>query len=238
MIKQTYKNKNLLLGLLIACLFVFTFSARVNAATGPDNCYNSYTGWTYECGVGASNKENQQTTSLVLDIYGSSNYTPTKKTATKGFSPTYSFTLGSCYEYETVPMGTYVNRQAWVEQTASDCSNVPALEAATAPNSPLVPDPGAPTVSSSTPESANCVKNEASCNLISQYINPLISFLNVAVGLVVVISIVIGGIQYSTSGDNPEAVQAAKKRIFQALGGLIAYFLLYAFLNFIIPGGV
>jgi hypothetical protein len=54
--------------------------------------------------------------------------------------------------------------------------------------------------------------------------------------LVVVISIAISGVQYSTSQDNPEAVKSARKRIVNALIGLVAYFLLGAFIGFIIPG--
>jgi hypothetical protein len=52
--------------------------------------------------------------------------------------------------------------------------------------------------------------------------------------------IIIGGIQYTTAGGDPNAakVMAAKKRIFNAIFALIAFGLLYAAINFIVPGGI
>jgi len=76
------------------------------------------------------------------------------------------------------------------------------------------------------------------CSLVDTFINPLIVFLSALVGIVVTASIIIGGIQYSAAGDNPQAVAAARKRIFNAVLALLIYGLLYGFLNFIIPGGI
>lgn len=67
-------------------------------------------------------------------------------------------------------------------------------------------------------------------------LNYLVRFLAAGVGVVVTVMIVIGGIQYITAGDNPSAVQAAKKRIFNAVFALIAFGLTFAFLEWIIPG--
>lgn len=75
------------------------------------------------------------------------------------------------------------------------------------------------------------------CEII-RYVLIITNALSVLVGIVVVLMIVIGGIQYSTSGSNPQAVAAAKKRIGQALLALVVYFLLFAFLQWIVPGGV
>ncbi|HSX36496.1 MAG TPA: hypothetical protein VLH84_06205, partial [Patescibacteria group bacterium] len=48
--------------------------------------------------------------------------------------------------------------------------------------------------------SNNCT---ADCGLVAKYAIPFINFLAAMVGVVVTISIVIGGIQYTTSRDNP-----------------------------------
>jgi hypothetical protein len=53
-----------------------------------------------------------------------------------------------------------------------------------------------------------------------------------------VISIILAAIQYSSAGDNPGTVSKAKDRIFQTVIGIVAYFFLFALINFIIPGGL
>lgn len=77
----------------------------------------------------------------------------------------------------------------------------------------------------------------SSC-LFAKYINPLIQLLSALVGMAVVISIIYGGIQYVTSTGDPQRTEAGKKRIIESLVGLAAFMLLYAFLQYILPGGV
>ncbi len=92
--------------------------------------------------------------------------------------------------------------------------------------------------STTTQSTDQCQLDPGNCNIVQQYIDPLIKFLSALVGIVVVIGIVIGGIQYSSARDNPQAVGAAKKRITNAILALIVYFFLFALLNFLIPGGL
>jgi hypothetical protein len=73
---------------------------------------------------------------------------------------------------------------------------------------------------------------------VKKYVNPTINVLSVIVGLVAVISIVAGAIQYITSTGDPQKTSAAKSRISKTIFALVAYAFLYAFLEFIIPGGV
>ena len=80
--------------------------------------------------------------------------------------------------------------------------------------------------------------NGQSCDLIQEYINPTIDFLAAGVGIVVVIMMVIGGIQYITSQDNPQAVSAAKSRIVNALFALLLFAFMYAMLQWLVPGGI
>ena len=65
-----------------------------------------------------------------------------------------------------------------------------------------------------------------------------LNILSGAVGLLAVIMLVVAGIQYSASNGDPNAVGAAKKRITNTLLGLAAFVFLYAFLQWLIPGGI
>lgn len=87
------------------------------------------------------------------------------------------------------------------------------------------------------PPAANCAKL-TSCDIISKYVDPAIAFLTALVGVGVVTSLIIGGIQYSSSGGDPGKSSAAKNRIRNALIALVTFILLSAMLNFLIPGGL
>lgn len=69
-------------------------------------------------------------------------------------------------------------------------------------------------------------------------LNVLVNVLTGAVALVVIGVLIVGGIQYALAGGNANAVTAAKKRIVNALVALIAFFFIWAFLQWLIPGGV
>ena len=75
-------------------------------------------------------------------------------------------------------------------------------------------------------------------NPIAKDINQAVNFLSAFVGIVVVGSIILGGIQYAMAGDNPQAVSAAKQRIMNGLIALVAFMFTYAFLQWLVPGGV
>ncbi len=73
--------------------------------------------------------------------------------------------------------------------------------------------------------------------LFVKYINPVIELLSALVGVVVVIAVIVGGIEYSSSGGDPQRAASGRKHITNALIGLFAYILLVAFLEFLVPGG-
>jgi hypothetical protein len=83
-----------------------------------------------------------------------------------------------------------------------------------------------------------CDGGDCTTLIITKYIDPAIATVSAIVGIAVTIAIITGGIQYATSADNPQKVSAAKQRIVTAIFVLLGYFLLYSFLNYIIPGGV
>lgn len=66
----------------------------------------------------------------------------------------------------------------------------------------------------------------------------LIRFLSAGVGVVIVISIIMAGIQYSSSEGNPEATQQSKTRIRNALMGLIIYIFAFSLVQYLVPGGL
>lgn len=75
-------------------------------------------------------------------------------------------------------------------------------------------------------------------NPIVQDIQSIVNFLAIGVGVIVVLSVVIGGIQYMTAGDNSSAISDAKERISNALMAFIAFLFLWAFIEWLVPGGV
>jgi hypothetical protein len=74
--------------------------------------------------------------------------------------------------------------------------------------------------------------------IVTTYVKPAVTFLTAGVGLVITAVIIVAGIQYSASSGNPQALSAARNRILNALLALLTFAFIYAFLNFIIPGGV
>lgn len=75
-------------------------------------------------------------------------------------------------------------------------------------------------------------------NVIVKDLNLIV---NVLAGLVSIVSIgviILGGIQYSTAGGNPQALTNARKRILNGLLALAAFIFIWAFLQWLIPGGV
>jgi len=66
----------------------------------------------------------------------------------------------------------------------------------------------------------------------------VIGILTVGVGILATVGLIISGIQYTTAGDSTEKTAKAKKRIFEIVIGLIAYSLLWAAANWLIPGGL
>lgn len=66
----------------------------------------------------------------------------------------------------------------------------------------------------------------------------ILKFLSIGVGLAVVGGIIAGGIVYSTSEGNPSKTQSGIKIIANSILALVLYFLMFAIINFLIPGGV
>lgn len=79
--------------------------------------------------------------------------------------------------------------------------------------------------------------DKSNCGIVGIIVD-VTNILSAVVGIVVVLMVVVGGIQYSASRDNPQATAAAKARIRNAIMALVAYLFVYAFLQYLIPGGI
>lgn len=79
-----------------------------------------------------------------------------------------------------------------------------------------------------------CLEN----NPIIAWLGFIINVVASVVGVGAVAMLVFAGVQYTTAADNASQVEAAKKKIGTVVLGLVAFIFLYAFLNWLIPGGV
>ncbi len=100
-------------------------------------------------------------------------------------------------------------------------------------------DPNAP-AKICVPLGNGCDQRTGICanNPIVQDLNKIVNVLSGLVGVVVVGTIILGGIQFATAGDKAEAVSAAKKRIVNGVLALVVFLFIFAFLQWLIPGGI
>jgi hypothetical protein len=90
------------------------------------------------------------------------------------------------------------------------------------------------------PLEADCdqeVLNRSNCKIID-WLLIIINALSGLVALVIIISIIVAGIQWSMAGNNPQQVSQAKGRIVNALIALLVFIFMYAFLQWVVPGGI
>ncbi len=65
----------------------------------------------------------------------------------------------------------------------------------------------------------------------------IIRFLSDGVGLIIIASVIIAGIQYTFSRGEPQSIANASKRIQSSVTALLIFIFAYALLNYIIPNG-
>ena len=105
-----------------------------------------------------------------------------------------------------------------------------------------VPSSSTPSCEDGTVDQALCApkcKDSNDCNLTKTYINPFINkFLAPFAILSVIIGIIWGSIEFATSAGDAQRAASGKGKIQKALIGLIAFLFLFAFLQWLIPGGL
>lgn len=150
--------------------------------------------------------------------------TGTSSTAQSGSG----FEPGKCYIYSSPQKG-------WQE---SDCgiSQFASINGTKLGAVPVSTDPAACGKSVKTCCKVTNSGATSDCGFIRQ-INIFISFLSVIVGVACALGIIIGGIEYSTSGGDPKRAASGKSHITKAVVAVVLFGFLYSFLQFIIPGG-
>ena len=73
---------------------------------------------------------------------------------------------------------------------------------------------------------------------IMTYLKAIVNTIAGIIGIVAVGSLVFAGIQYITSSGDPQGLAAARSRISHVIIALIMFIFLYAFANFLVPGGL
>ena len=120
---------------------------------------------------------------------------------------------------------------AGMAAAADDCHP----ESAHPPGKALTPDQLKSCVAcNNNPGLKDCLKN----NLIIKRLQQIIDFLSAGVGIVVVATIIVGGIKYSIAGDSPQKLTAAKQRISNGLIALLTFMFIFGFVQWLIPGGI
>ncbi len=86
---------------------------------------------------------------------------------------------------------------------------------------------------------SRCVDNSSGTGgAVINYLRQVLAVMSGAIGLVIVLMLVIGGVQYITSIADPARVKAAKNRIQNAIIALVLYLCMFAILSFLVPGGI
>jgi hypothetical protein len=209
------------------------------ATTPPDQyspgCYTStYSTSTSGSSASTSTSTSNSTTSTGVTFSGPNPCPSGSDTGSYPFSSKYCYveTSGSS-SYTQIPcvQMTCELGEAAITQYQANCNvSDPCNATNTADQSETC---------STSCSSNTSVSSSALCNsIVTNYLDPVLLFLGGGVGLVITIMIIIGAIQYITSGGDPNGVAAAKKRIANALIALLTFGLMYALLNFIVPGGL
>jgi hypothetical protein len=94
------------------------------------------------------------------------------------------------------------------------------------------------TGNSTCADTAASACTSTNCDLVKSYLDKFVLLLSTLIGVTVVLSLIVAGIQYSSSGGDPQKVTAAKSRITKTITALVAYVFLFALLQFLIPGGI
>lgn len=66
----------------------------------------------------------------------------------------------------------------------------------------------------------------------------ILRFMVAGVGVVVIASVIVGGIQYITAQGEPQKQAAARGRVVNALLALLFYLFIFAILQWLVPGGI
>lgn len=75
-------------------------------------------------------------------------------------------------------------------------------------------------------------------NPVTGLLLQIVNFLAVGVGIAVVGGIIWGGMMYASSNGESSKIQQAKMIVVNAVVGLVLFIFMYAFINYLVPGGL
>ncbi|MDF2461227.1 MAG: hypothetical protein K0S68_630 [Candidatus Saccharibacteria bacterium] len=86
---------------------------------------------------------------------------------------------------------------------------------------------------------SKCVNNSsANGGAIVNYLKTILKLLGGAIGLFIILMLIIAGIGYITSFGDPTQIKNSKGRVVNALTALLLYLMMFALLQFLVPGGI
>ncbi len=80
-----------------------------------------------------------------------------------------------------------------------------------------------------------CVRDDGKGSSVIGVLELVVRIMSVGIGILAVGGIVFVGIQYLTAGGNEEQTRKAKRRLFEIVIGIVAYVLMIAIMNWLIP---
>jgi hypothetical protein len=139
---------------------------------------------------------------------------------------THDFRQGNCYAItsDNQVIETECNDDEWINYIAGSYAGGANDSSASYNNAP-------------TTCTGGDISNSDNCPIVG-YIVLAINVLSGAVGLIITAVIIASGIQYSSSRDDPQAVAAAKGRIYSAVLALAVFIFAWTILQWLVPGGV
>lgn len=119
-----------------------------------------------------------------------------------------------------------------------DCNEAAAGKIVPVNKPPENAEPQDPTKTDEKKEAFSEPLKDLKDNPILLRLVEIIDFLSVGVAVVVVGAIAISGVQYVVSQGNPQKTAAARNRIISSLVAVALYMLMYAILQWLVPGGL
>ncbi|MBP5674989.1 hypothetical protein J6W91_01520 [Candidatus Saccharibacteria bacterium] len=80
--------------------------------------------------------------------------------------------------------------------------------------------------------------NSSDSNALFDVLGIGLQIITYGVGSAAVIGVIIAAYQYITARDNPQKVAVAKNRLLQIVIGLVIWVMIWAILQFLLPGGL
>jgi hypothetical protein len=156
-----------------------------------------------------------------------------------------AFCTGAATEAGKTPTLTPAAPTSGSSPAPTSGSNTPSTSGnAPISNNAQAADPNAPQIKrednggfDSVDDKCN-VGNQGRDCAVTDRLNAIANVLSAGVGIIVVIMIIVSGIQYTMAGSDPQKIATAKGHILNAIIALIAFFFLYAFLQWLVPGGI